>query len=281
MLIWGVFPVMYSSCYLMPRQRLVRRITASLPRRGRHFVMDATLLAGDLLGLSQQQRDIHQFYEIVVLPRRVEAPDLSQALGGFLGDVSVQRFILEDPVLTIGAREYTGHEPMKTISWKHSVRTGRLMVKNFDHTVENCVTVLLNVDGGTDYDTMERCFSLARMAVEQLESKGIQYSFLTNAATAGAMGRWSEVADGLGGGHTKAILEGLGRATHDVLESFDSLLWRAVRRSQQGRAHILVTPQAIPASDPRLARLREHSQGMLFLLSAEALAQEEERRAAS
>ena len=95
------------------------------------------------------------------------------------------------------------------------------------------------------------------------------------------MGRWSEVADGLGGGHTKAILEGLGRATHDVLESFDSLLWRAVRRSQQGRAHILVTPQAIPASDPRLARLREHSQGMLFLLSAESLAQEEERRAAS
>lgn len=76
---------LYSSCYLMPRQRLVRRITASLPRRGRHFVMDATLLAGDLLGLSQQQRDIHQFYEIVVLPRRVEAPDLSQALGGFFG----------------------------------------------------------------------------------------------------------------------------------------------------------------------------------------------------
>ena len=153
--------------------------------------MDATLLAGDLLGLSQQQRDIHQFYEIVVLPRRVEAPDLSQALGGFLGDVSVQRFILEDPVLTIGAREYTGHEPMKTISWKHSVRTGRLMVKNFDHTVENCVTVLLNVDGGTDYDTMERCFSLARMAVESIPSWNTICSPLTTLAATQAKGMGS------------------------------------------------------------------------------------------
>lgn len=273
---------LYSSCFLMPKQRLERRIKATLPQRGRHFILDATLTAGDLLGLSTRTEEVHLFYEIVVLPGRVDAPDLSRALGGFLGDVSVRRFILEDPVLTIGTREYTGHEPMKTISWKHSARSGQLMVKKFDYTVENSVTVLLNVDGNTDYDTLERCFSLARMVVEQLETRGLQYGFLTNAATAGALGRWSEVAEGLGGGHTRTILEGLGRATHDVQEPFENLLQRAVRRSERGRAHIIVTPGRMAEDDPLLARLREQSDGRIFLLSAEELAEEQaEGRAAS
>lgn len=259
---------LYSTCYLGPRQKLTRRIRASLPQRGRRIISDAQITAGDLLGLSRRSETARVFHEIIALPRRVEAPDLSRALGGFLGEVSVRRFILEDPMLTVGAREYTGREPMKTISWKHSLRASRLMVKQFDYTVENSVTVVLNVDGGAG-EELELCFSLARMAMEQLERRGIAYGFLTNAATAGAIGRWSEVSAGLGHGHTRAILEGMGRATHDVQEPLETLVLRAARRSEQGRAHILITPGRMTPADPVLAPLHRQSDGRVFILSAQ------------
>lgn len=258
---------LYSSCFLGPRQKLTRRIRASLPQRGRRIISDATITGGDLLGFTSRFRNVPLFYEIVVLPARVEEPALSRALGGFLGDVSVQRFILEDPMLTIGAREYTGREPMKSISWKHSVRTGHLMVKELDHTVENTVTVLLNVEGGS-HEELERCFSLTRMVLEALEKRGFSCSFLTNAATAGAIGQWNQVSDGLGSGHTRTILEGLGRATYDVREPFSSLVNRAVRGARDGQAHILITPAPLQRSDAFLAPLFQQSQGRLFIINA-------------
>ncbi len=265
---------LYSTCYLGPRQKLTRRIKASLPQRGRRIISDAQITAGDLLGLSRRSETARVFHEIVVLPRRIQAPDLSQALGGFLGDISVRRFILEDPMLTVGARQYTGREPMKTISWKHSLRANKLMVNQYDYTVENSITVVLNVDGGTP-EQLELCFSLARMAIEQLEKRGMSYGFLTNAATAGAIGRWSEVSDGLGGSHTRAILEGMGRATHDVQEPLETLIARAARRSEQGRGHILVTPNPLSAGDPVLAPLHHQADGGIFILSASDLQQDQ------
>ncbi len=66
-------------------------------------------------------------------------------LGGVIGDISVNRFIFEDPMLTVGFSEYTGREPMRDISWTQSARLGRMMVKNYDHTVDLSVTILLNV----------------------------------------------------------------------------------------------------------------------------------------
>ena len=53
------------------------------------------------------------------------ADSSADVLSGFLGDVSVRRFIYEDPVLTTGFREYTGREPMKHISWTQSARGPR------------------------------------------------------------------------------------------------------------------------------------------------------------
>lgn len=177
-------------------------------------------------------------------------------------------------MLTVGARQYTGREPMKTISWKHSLRANKLMVNQYDYTVENSITVVLNVDGGTP-EQLELCFSLARMAIEQLEKRGMSYGFLTNAATAGAIGRWSEVSDGLGGSHTRAILEGMGRATHDVQEPLETLIARAARRSEQGRGHILVTPDPLSAGDPVLAPLHHQADGGIFILSASDLQQDQ------
>ena len=132
--------------YLMPRQTWRRQVEVSLPRRGRYVFTGATLQGSGFLGVSELTAYTNQNEEVIVLPVPCDIPALTDTLGGFLGDRSVDRYILEDPVLTLGFREYSGREPMKSISWTQSARSGQLMVKKYDYTLELTATVLLNVE---------------------------------------------------------------------------------------------------------------------------------------
>jgi uncharacterized protein (DUF58 family) len=258
-----------STAFLMPREILHRKITASLPRRGRYIFRGALIYAGDFLGLQERGRSFQQTEEIVVYPAPAESPALGGIIGDFWGAQSVRRFLFEDPILTLGFREYTGREPQRAISWPQSLAKGRLTVKQYDFTQDLSAAVLLNTDcGAGDPTLIEEAFSLARSICEALEKKKIRYSFLTNAATAGAMGQWRFLPAGLGSAHFYTIMEGLGRATYDHTESCAGLLKRAEKRGEQAQAHLLITPR----QDPRLAalgkRLEAVSGGRLYVFSA-------------
>ena len=103
--------------YLMPRSALRRSVEASISKRGRYMFTSAVLKGGDFLGLSENSLSVSLFSEIVIYPGECFDARVRDVMGGFLGDMSVRRFIIEDPVLTAGFREYSGREPMKNISW--------------------------------------------------------------------------------------------------------------------------------------------------------------------
>ena len=232
--------------FLLPRQKWERSLPVSLPARGRYIFRGTALTGGDYLGLKETRDYRSEFSEIVVVPQRLARPDLDLALGSYLGDRSVRRFLLEDPVLTVGFSPYTGREPMKAISWPRSLISGELMVKNFDHTTQLCANVFLCVDERKESgsaDRAEDCFSLARTVCEALEEKKLKYRFLTNADTAGAFSLWDCVDDGLGSSHLSVILEGLGRATHDPARPFCRVLETALLRSAEGRMNIFIFPE--------------------------------------
>lgn len=250
-----------SSVYFMPRQRLTRRTAFSMPARGRYLFMGAELGGGDFLGLSERKSHAEAFAEVVILPKRAQDGVLDALPGGLLGDVSVNRFIHEDPMLSLGARDYTGREPMKLISWTQTARQGRLMVKNLDHTMERSATVLLNVDTSTfgkyAEGLMERCFSLTRSVCEELEAQKVAYSFFTNVRAAG--GSNGEIGDGLGRAHLSPILEGLGRATYERGDSLWALIDRAVRTGDAGRTMILITPARADLKGSEIERIAERT----------------------
>ena len=262
-----------ASLYLLPRQQWQRELPVRLARRGRYLFRGATLRGGDFLGLSELSAAFSQTEEVVVLPRRSGDVRALTALGGLFGDRSVNRFILEDPVLTLGVRDYTGREPQKSISWKQSARLGRLVVKEYDHTIDESVTVLLNVEiarGEAEREEkLERCFSLARSVCEQMEARRVNYRFLTNASAAGASSLWTRMGDGLGQGHLGAILEGLGRATYDSLCPFAQTLDEAARSAEQGRSHVLITPEAPVRYARGIARLEQLSGTRVLVLTPE------------
>ena len=255
------------SFYLLPRRRRTGTMRISLPRRGGYRLGETTLTTGDFLGLKDTSQRLNATADVVVIPRRCEDIDVLQTLGGFMGDISVRRFILEDPILTVGFREYTGREPMKSISWTQSARANRLLVKQYDYTVDATVTVLLNAEDGTEAQ-LEQCFSIARTVCEELEKKGIPYDFRTNGDLIGPLGPLRRVNEGLGHQHLNTILYALGRASCMCYGTLEKLADLTLRSARPNQSYIVITPSLTPARDQLLNRLRAVSDGQVCVLTA-------------
>lgn len=249
---------------LRPHQSISRRVKLSFPERGLYNIGSYRLSAGDLLGFREAYKT-GDWQEIVIIPRRSQSPGAVEALGGFIGDISVRRFILEDPILTLGFREYTGREPMKNISWTRSAAAGELLVKQFDHTAEQHVMVLLNTEGAAPGE-LEECFRLMRTVCETLEQKKIPYGLRTNGSLPGPVGKVFHMAEGLGSRHLGTILYSLGRADATCFYSFNYLSRSTLMHRKSGESYIVVTPPLTEKSAPCLKRLEQAAGGRICLL---------------
>ncbi|MCL2398459.1 MAG: DUF58 domain-containing protein [Defluviitaleaceae bacterium] len=261
-----------SMIYLMPRKSLVREIPVSIPNRGWYTFSGAELQGGDFLGTGENYKKVDSFNEIVIYPKVAENAYIDRVVGGFLGDISVRRFIIEDPILTAGFREYTGREPMKAISWSQSLRAGRMMVKSYDYTTEISAGVVLNVDrnatGDTKYDIqlIEHCLSIAHTVCRALEQKRIKYDFFSNIVTFGSHGSWDYISEGLGASHFQTILEGLGRASGTSSELFHTLVNRVFSKQMDDKAIIFIVPGS--AEEAKII-IDGRDEGRAVIISAE------------
>ena len=258
------------STWLRPYGQADFRIPVRIAHRGRYVFRPLHLYGGDFLGLNEQMRSFERFREVVVAPKESEEPDMEAAMGGFVGDISVRRFIHEDPVLSAGFREYTGQEPMKKISWTQSARGRGLMVRNDDYTVEPTVSVILNVDAadGVRLESLEACCRLARTVCRMLEDQRIPYDLVTNTVSAG--GWFDEDAQGIRKGfgaiHFERVLELLGRAT-DTVSPSGRAMWTALEEDRSVCGRILITAPSGMPEETVLRRLREISDGNLLVLT--------------
>ena len=232
------------STWLKANQTLKLKIPVSISTRGRYVLQNPTLFFGDFLGLKEKRKELELFREVVVAPESYEAEDVKQVLGKFLGEYSVRRFIYEDPVLTVGFRDYSGREPMKMISWKQSAQRQRLMVKEYDHTIEPVLSVLVNVETSTEEAgaMIEKTYSIARSVCSNLEAKGISYDFYSNAQISGGSADKHMIPDGLGARHFAKVMEVLGRGMQIHAFSHTQLLQLARKTGGSERGLIIITP---------------------------------------
>jgi len=238
-----------TTTYLMPKSCLERRISLTFAQRGVYLFYGASLTGGDFLGVSMKRKTFTVLKEVIVYPKIAHLKGVDQILKGFLGDVSVKRFMMEDPILTTGAREYTGREPLKQISWKQSARLNRLMVKQYDYSSEPVVSVLLDINmeeiEGYEIKTrlLEHCFSLTRTICQLLVQKGIAYDFISNASTSLLNQHQLYLAKGLGRPHFRATLEILGKSTYISAESFFETVESLAKKHNYNLSTLIIMPR--------------------------------------
>ncbi len=130
---------------LRGHQRLRRVWRVRCEKRGLFRIEDVTLSVSDLFGLAKPTSMYRLSEEILVLPSpcEMELPALSSE--AFIGSNTVRRFILPDPFMICGAKEYSGREAMNRIHWGATARTGGLMVYNNEFTTERRLLLVLNM----------------------------------------------------------------------------------------------------------------------------------------
>jgi len=237
--------------FLLPFQRIKRVYTATCNKRGRYIFEDVSIIGGDLLGLNTFVKSIRYSQEIVVLPEPVDLENELIPYGNYNGNLSVQRWIIDDPTMIIGIKEYTGLESAKTIHWPSSLRTGNLMVKKFDFTMENTAMIILNVECdkpfwvGVKPDDIERCISITRGVMEKFESMGIPYGFATNSILYGLPASRNIIYPSSGPAHLEELLECLGRVSYSISLTFEELLLSLNTRDIKCSTYVIITPEVL------------------------------------
>lgn len=231
-------------CRVGGRRKKTRKLSISIEKRGVHLFRGGTLKFGDFLGLSEIEKTVGSVHEILVYPKRLDMPQLVDALGNFCGDISARQFLIRDPILTIGSREYTGREPMRDIHWLQSARKGGLMVREFDYTRQLSAVVILSTKGvaALEDDELDACCSLARTVCETLAGLNVHVNFFTNAGI--FQKRATEVHQcTASAGKMGALLEMLSRVSNHTYLPTDALCRYAASCSDPDSAFVLILAQ--------------------------------------
>ncbi len=170
---------------LLGNQRITRKLTLDCPKRGRYRIDSADLTAFSML---HRQRFSIQYpvkTELYVYARRTNISDILVACERLTGSLQCARRLYEDPFAFSSIREYTVTDPMNTINWKASARTGELMVNTFESTLTERVMLYLDVEdsGILKYEYLiEESISVAACLAQKLIGKGMEVGICVNTA---------------------------------------------------------------------------------------------------
>lgn len=135
----------YSSLFtLMPYQQVRRRHRVHFLHRGEYDLGNATLTVGDLFGLFQAHREQSMHVPVLVFPRLLTEEEMPLPLSLLLGEATSRRQLLTDPFLVRGIRAYQVGDPVRDIHWPATARMGQAQVRQFDHTTQMKLMVILN-----------------------------------------------------------------------------------------------------------------------------------------
>lgn len=129
---------------LMPYQQILRRHRVRFLHRGYYDLGNASLTAGDVLGLYQCSREQEMKVPVTVYPRLLGEDEVPEPLSRLLGETAARRQLLTDPFLVRGIRPYQPGDPVRDIHWPATARTGETQLRVRDYTAQTRLMVICN-----------------------------------------------------------------------------------------------------------------------------------------
>lgn len=260
-----------STVSLKRRQHVRRYLTASIPDRGEYCFSFAEFHAGDFLGFVENDFFKDNDNRIVIYPRTLSDAEFLRSFSNALDEIALNKLLLEDPISVCGYREYTGREPMRAISWKQTAVRNELIVKEFDSTQKQSVTVVLDTayHGEFEYhiQRQEYEFKAARTICEYLEDKNIEYTLITNAIINEGISSFHSTG---GRGNTyNRILYGLGCAKNGETCPADILLAEVCSGAFRERTIVFISARREDALMELLNQVKRNYGAELISIFAE------------
>lgn len=125
--------------------KLKRRYPIRCLQRGYFTFGPTRIRSGDLFGIFYREMEIKKADYLMVYPKIVPLEKLGIPSNQPVGEIRTRRHIFEDPILTLGVRDYHFGDSLKRIHWKTTARLGQLQTKVFEPTTTTDMGIFLDV----------------------------------------------------------------------------------------------------------------------------------------
>lgn len=131
---------------LLGMESITRKYEMEAAERGCYDVSQVVCEAPSLLHIYRYRMECSTTDRIYAYARRVDVSRIVTSVETILGELESNHKTYEDPFAFASIREYTIRDPMKTINWKASARSGNLMVNTFTSVRSEEIEVCLDVE---------------------------------------------------------------------------------------------------------------------------------------
>lgn len=255
---------------LPPRTRITRTYRALCGGRGVFTIESVTMTGSDLFGMYTPSRTVMLNKRLVVYPALLDEVELPVSWRTWQGELAVRRWIVEDPFVINGLREYAPGDAMNRIHWKASARAGELLVHRNGYTADPRVMICLNIEESesmwsvvTEPEGIEAALSCAATLAASLIHQGMAAGFGHNAyctQTAGSPGitEPARVEPGFGRTHLEDVLEAMAAVELKArMPFYEYLALEVQRESVEKRDYLLVTRHVSERIEQAACRLQE------------------------
>lgn len=168
---------------LLGNQRITRKLTLCCSKRGYYQINKSHLTTFSMLHRRRFSADCPAGTALYVYAARTDVSNILVSCERLMGNIQCAKRLLEDPFAFSSIREYTVTDPMNTINWKASARTGDLMVNTFESTITEKVMIYLDVEdsGILKYEYLiEESVSVAATLAQRLIARGMEVGICVN-----------------------------------------------------------------------------------------------------
>jgi uncharacterized protein (DUF58 family) len=246
---------------LRGREQVGRNYRLRPEHRGIYPFGPVALSAGDPFGLFTNRARIKTRDWLIVYPRVVPLEELELPYQAPFGDVSVRHSIFQDPVRTVGVRDYHPSDSFRHVHWKASARRQNLQVRVFEPTTAYTMILVLNVATfarhweGMRPEILER----AICAAASIANYAHERRWLVGVTANGAMPNADQpirVPPGRGPDQLSFVLEALAGVTSFTTSPFERYLLKESSRLAWGATLVVVTAVVTDEILASLNRLR-------------------------
>ncbi|MCP4519847.1 MAG: DUF58 domain-containing protein, partial [Delftia sp.] len=186
------------------------------------------------------------------------------------GEKRVQRHLIEDPIRTVGVREYHPQDSIRRVHWKASARHGQLLVRVHEPAITQQLVVFLNVASfehawrGIIPARQEQAISVAA----SIASHAVQRRFAIGLVANGNVPHSDQaikVPPNRSPGQLTRVLEALAAVTGFATLSIENLLDTQGPRLALGATLVVVTTVVSESLLASMSRLRSAGRRMTLV----------------
>jgi len=258
-----------------PFQRLRRRFTIHCSKRGYHTYGPATVNTGDGFGFFSRKAIGPEQDHIIVYPRLYSVAELRLPAKNPFGERGAEGRPFEDPLRTMGIREWQPGDSLRRVHWKATARHQEMLSRVYEPSEDPQILIFLNVTTlprhwqGSIPELMERAVSVASSLAALCVELRLPVGLISNGVLPGS-DQPLRLLPGRSPNQLLRILESLAGITSFASLPIEEMLLRESPRLPWGATLLVVT--AIAHDDLLAALLDLDSAGrevVLFTLAEE------------